>query len=106
MVLENYIKLTPGVPIRLHFTAHAIVDKAITDPLTGLPGSRRSLVFTVDRENEVEVSKTFSTLAEKLAVMFEPDLAGEKYKGYEYTITQVGFGFQTRFSVAKNPFLG
>ena len=105
-MLENYIKLVPGVPVRLHFAAHAIVDKAITDPLTGLPGTRRSLVFNVDRENGVEVSKTFSTLAEKLAVFLEPDLFGERYKLYEYTITQIGFSFQTRFSVGKIPFKG
>ena len=103
MVLANYIKLEAGVPKRMHFTSHTITERDITDPVTGLPTVRRALVFTVDREDGQPVVKQFSTLAEKLAVVLAPDLLNERYKDFEYTITQVGFGFRTRFQVEKQP---
>lgn len=106
MVLENYVKLLPGVPKRLHFTGGAIVEKQITDPLTKLAVTRRSLVFNVDREDGRLVDKTWSTLSDGLASQLKPELDSLAYRETEYVITQVGYGFNTRYQIEKRPFVG
>ena len=103
MVLDNYVKLVPGVPKRLHFTAWTIASKEITDRNTGLPTTRRSLILNVDREDGQPVSKTFSTLAEKLATLLMPDLESSVYTQFVYEIVQVGAAYQTRYQVGKFP---
>ena len=45
MVLENYVILKTGVPARVHFTDHYIETRTVTDRSTGLPTSRRVLIF-------------------------------------------------------------
>lgn len=104
MVLDNYVKLQPGIPKRLHFTSHAIVDNDITDKLTGLVIKKTQLMFVVDREDGLAVSKTFSTLAERLAVQLLPDLENKDYINKEYVITMFGTGYQTRYSLDVRPF--
>lgn len=99
MVLKNYIELQEGIPARFHFTDYLIVEKDITDPLTRTTRTVRALQFTVDRLDGRELSSSFSVLAEKLAVQLEPFLVDNRFRGYEFEITKVGRGFQTRFSV-------
>ena len=106
MVLKNYVELQDGVPARMHFINHAIVTKEVTDPLTGLPSDKRSLVLSVDRLNGEVVLTTFSTLADTLAVQLMPYTEGRRYIGLEFTITKHGHGFRTRYSVEVKPFAG
>ena len=106
MVLKNYIELQEGVPARLHFLAHAIVTKRITDPLTGLPKDVKSLAFTVDRLDGIEILSTWSIIGEKLAEQLWPYLEDNRYRGLEFTITKHSQGFQTRYDLAVRPFSG
>ena len=103
MVLRNYVELEEGIPTRMHFVSHTIQVRDITDPLTGLPGVRRALVFVIDELNGSPVTANFSTLSEKLAEEFAPYLPGERYKNYDIQITKVGRGFQTRYQVLFLP---
>lgn len=103
MVLENYVKLTPGVPKRLHFTDHALVTKTLTDPLLGRSKEVRSLEFLVDSEDGVKVDKSFSVVSEKLAATLEPWLGGKRYLAYEFVITKRGESFVTSYTVDVTP---
>jgi len=66
-VLANYVQLVPNQPKRLKVKNMRIEERQITDPKTKLPKTVRALVFDVYEEDGVPVSKTFSTLSEKLA---------------------------------------
>lgn len=105
MVLDNFVRLEPGVSKRLHFTSHAIGPHQITDSVTGQPKTANALVFTVDREDGLLVSKTFSVLSEKLAQSLAPHLTDGGYKGLDFIITKSGQGFRTRYQVAVVPAL-
>ena len=102
-VLENYVILESGIPTRLHFTDHRIERRTITDPVTGQPGSRNTLVFEVDRMDGRAVSAKYSTMAEKHAVQFEPYLKDKSYTRYEFTIVRTGEGFLTSYSLTPTP---
>jgi hypothetical protein len=87
----------------MHFTDHHIERRTITDPNTGLPSIRNVLVFDVDRLNGASVGALFSTMAEKLAMQFEPYLADKSYSKYEVIITQSGEGFLRKWMVQFIP---
>ena len=103
-VLQNYVILESGIPTRLHFTDHHIERRNITDPVTGQPTSRNTLVFEVDRMDGAPVMSKFSTMAEKLAGKLEPYLADKSYTKFEFTITMTGEGFRTVYTVAVTPY--
>jgi hypothetical protein len=102
-VLQNYIGLEPGIPAKLHFTGHTIVNRTITDPQTGQPTQRNILIFDVDSLDGKPVTAVFSTMAEKLASQFSPYLLDRSYRSFDFTITQSGTGFLTRWTVLKTP---
>lgn len=104
MVLQNHVILQNGIPARMHFTDHHIEKRTITDPNTGLPSIRNVLVFDVDRLNGSSVGALFSTMAEKLALQFQPYLGDKSYKSYEIIITQNGEGFTRKWMVQFVPF--
>lgn len=103
MVLQNIVILENNVPARFHFANHAIETRTITDPNTGRPGLRRVLVFDVDSLGGRPVVSKFSTMAEKLAGNFEPYLGDKSYVNYDFIITQLGDGFQRRWTVQVIP---
>jgi hypothetical protein len=103
MVLENYVILQDGVPARVHFSDHTIMRKTITDPGTGLPSLRNTLVFEVDRLNGREAAAKLSIMAEKFAGQFEPYLKEKSYRDYDFVITQTGEGFRRSWSVQVIP---
>lgn len=105
MVLRNYVELQRGVPALMHFTSYIKTPREITDPKTNLLRTINILEFEVDRLNGQPVSTRYSITSEKHAADLEPDLAGERYRGYEYIITKVGVSFQTRYSLDKIPFI-
>ena len=103
MVLQNHVILQNETPARLHFTDHHIERRTITDSNTGLPSMRNVLVFDVDRLNGQSVGAIFSTMAEKLALQFQPYLSDKSYSRYEVIITQNGEGFQRKWTVQFIP---
>ena len=103
MVLQNIVILEDGVPARLHFADHSIEKRTITAPVSGRPGVRNVLVFEVDTLNGAPVVARFSTMAEKLAGLFEPYLREKTYTKFDFIITQLGEGFMRRWSVQAVP---
>jgi hypothetical protein len=102
-VLENYVILETGIPTRLHFTDHRIERRTITDPGTGLAGTRNVLVFEVDRMDGRSVAGKYSIMSEKHAAQFEPFLETKRYLTFEFTIVRNGEGFRTVYSVTPAP---
>ena len=103
MVLQNIVMLVNDKPSRLHLADHSIEPRTITDPVTRRPGVRNVLVFEVDRLDGAAVQAKWSTMAEKLAMQFEPYLRDKSYRDYEIVITQSGEGFMRRWSVQFIP---
>ena len=103
MVLENYVKLTQGVPTRLHFADHAIIKKTITDPDSRRTKEINALEFVVDRENGKVVSKSYSILSEKHALDFRRYLDDKGYRLFDFTITVYGKGYLAVYSVEPKP---
>ena len=65
------MKLIPNAPKRIRVDNPRIEDHTRKDPITGLVGTRKAYVLDVTEEDGVKVSKTFSTLADKLAVQLK-----------------------------------
>lgn len=103
MVLQNNIILQDGIPARMHFTDHHITPRTITDPSTGEPTVRNTLEFEVDRLDAMPVAARFSTMAEKLAGHFSPYLSDQRYRGFDFVITQTGEGYRRAWSVQSIP---
>ena len=99
MVLQNYVILETGRPARLHFTAHDIVPKTITDPLLGRPKGVSALVFQVDELNGRPVTAQYSTLSQKHANDFAAFLPGQRYRAYDFIITAEGEGWRREYRV-------
>ncbi len=103
MVLQNTVILQDGVPARLHFTDHHIETRTITDATTRQGVNRNTLVLNVDRLDGRAVEAVLTTMAEKLALQFQPYLGDKSYRSYEVIITQHGEGFQRKWSVQFIP---
>jgi len=93
MVIENWVKLEPGRPKRLHFKDHVIASRQITDPIRGVPATRQGLIFYVDEEDGTRVDKMYSVLSEKHASDFEGYLPDKRYLGYTFVIIKDAPGF-------------
>ena len=90
--ISNYVVLKPGVPVRLHFSDHAVVKRQITDPIRGVQVERESLVLYVDRVDGVKVDLMYSILSQKHAAEFSGYLEGKKYLGYEFVVVKDAVG--------------
>ena len=102
-MLANYVALSDGIPLRLHFTDDYLVDRDITDPDTKRTKRVKSLVFEVDQVNGEPASKTFSVLSQQLAALLQPYLKDHAYRGWEFVITKTGAGMVARFKVEAHP---
>jgi hypothetical protein len=103
MVETNYIALKPGVPERLHFTNYAWADTVQHDPLLKLDLTKKKLVFVVDRQGTVEVSKTYSTMRSKEWAFWEPFLADGSYKNYIWELTYSKNDFASEVKIVAIP---
>lgn len=103
MVLDNFVVFEEGTPVRLHFTQHAMSDRTLRDPLTGLDKQLTVLVMSVDEEDGQTVAKLLSITSETLARQLQGYLPGGQYRAYDYTITKRGSGFGTRYNVVAMP---
>ena len=88
MSLENWVKLKPDVPVRMHFREYRIAPRQIMDPFWKTERTVDSLLFLVDREDGVHVDKTYSVVSERLASEFEPYLADRSYTLYEWVLSK------------------
>ena len=89
-VEPNWVKLTVGVPVRLHFKDHRIISRPITDRLFGVPRQVNSLIFMVDRLNGNAVDMRFSAVSDRLIGEFTPYLEAKRYANYEFEIIKEG----------------
>uniref|UniRef100_A0A6M3XSQ2 Uncharacterized protein n=1 Tax=viral metagenome TaxID=1070528 RepID=A0A6M3XSQ2_9ZZZZ len=99
MVLSNWIGLTPGLPLRLHFTDYYLMQREIMDKDLGRPKKIWSHVFYVNEADGQPVSRTFSIMSQKLWAHLEPFADNNEYRGYDFIITQMGDGFYKDFNV-------
>jgi len=100
MVLTNYIRLSPGIPARLHFTDDYLIDRDVADKeRPGMTKRLKTLVFQVDTYDAHEVSRTFSVMSQKLASTFEPYLKDKSYRLYDFIITEMGDGFYKDWNI-------
>ena len=101
--LENWVKLEPCKPKRLHFADHAIVERVITDPILKRPKKVRSLVFLVDEEDGRPVEKSFSVVSEKLFQELSAYLPGKRYTRYVFVIHKPAHKYAAPHVVAVIP---
>ena len=99
MVLQNYKKLTSGVPARMHFTDHSLQSKEIRDPDTGRLKTLNTLVFEVDEWDGLKVQSTYSITSDKHALDFAPYLGDKSYRNFTFEVTQIGSGYLRTFKV-------
>lgn len=92
-LIENWVKLKPGIPKRLHFVNHAVESRRILDPVMKTSKDISSLVFAVDREDGLAVTKSFSVVSEKLAGDLAGWVEGKRYVAHEFTLIKDAPGF-------------
>ena len=90
--ISNYVMLSPGVMVKLHFSDHRILKRTITDPVRGIPVERESLLFYVDKVNGGKVDVMYSILSQKHAAEFAGYLEGVRYKAYEFVVVKDAAG--------------
>jgi len=103
-VIENFVKLRPGVEKKLHFYEHEIVTRVITDPILKMRKKVQSLVFLVDREDGVKVDKMYSIVSEKHAAEFAGYLPGKRYRRFEFVVVKDAPGFVPPRIVEVRPY--
>lgn len=103
MVLQNYVILEPGRPSRMHFADHSIQVRTIHDPLTRQDKLVNTLVFTVDELDGRPVVGSYSIVSDKHSRDFLAFLPGQRYRGYDFIITQSGEGFRREYQVQSLP---
>lgn len=98
-VLGNYVDLTPGRPKKLKISSYHkdVID--LKDPTSGQVKPVNRLVCLITREDDKEVSKTFSITSEKLAQMIFPGLQKDLHLEKEVRIIMTGKGFLKEYSV-------
>ena len=103
MVLQNFIRLEPGVPAVIHAVADRIINRDIADPLTGVDKTITLMEFDVDELNGKPVNATWSVTSEKLAQQLQPLTVGKQYLTLNLIVTKNGTGFQTEYTVTTSP---
>ena len=101
MVLENFVRLKRDTEkvMRFRLGSFHVEDVTITDPKTKLPKRVRRAVVDVVEEDYRPVVKTFSTLAEKLAVQLaQLHDTGELYR-YRVGVTWHPQDLATEYTV-------
>ncbi len=102
-VLGNYVQFEEGIPRRLHFIGHTMVDRVIRDPVLQMDKPVTTLNLIVDELDGEKVTQVLSVLSENLASQLEPWTQGQRYLNNDFIITKRGTGFQTRYTVEVVP---
>lgn len=103
MPLGNWVMLEEGIPERVHFVDHVLTVRDVTDRATGRTVTRNVAVMDVDELNGKPVTAQLSVMSEKLYAQLEPYIRDNSYKDYDFTLTKVGTGFRTEYSVQHTP---
>jgi len=90
--ISNYVTLSPGVMVRLHFKDHALLKRQIMDPVRHVQVERESLLFYVDRVDGAPVDKVYSILSQRHAAEFAGYLEGKRYTAYEFVVVKDSLG--------------
>jgi hypothetical protein len=101
MTLENYVKLVRNIEkvLRIKEGSFRIEARTITDPSTKIQKTVHAAAMDVYEEDGVPVTKTFSTLSEKLAAALQvAHNNGTLYRG-KVGIKMVGSGFATEYQI-------
>jgi len=101
MTLENYVKLVRNVEkvLRIKEGSFRISPRTIRDPTTKASKIVNAAVMDVYEEDGAPVSKTFSTLGEKLAAALQvAHNNGDLYR-YKVGIKMVGTGYVTEYQI-------
>jgi hypothetical protein len=101
MTLENYVKLVPDVEkvLRIREGSFRIEPRTIRDPHTKAPKIVNAAVMDVIEEDGVPVTKSFSTLGEKLAAALQvAHNNGTLYRN-RIGIKRVGTGFVSEYQL-------
>jgi len=101
--IANYIVLTPGIPVTLHFTDHAIQARPIEDPVRKVQVTRESLLFYVNEMDGTKVDKMYSVVSQKHAAEFAGYLPGKRYVAYRFTVIKDAPGFVPPRIVSVKP---
>ena len=101
MTLENYVKLIRDVEkvLRVKEGSFRIEPRTIRDPVTKAPKIVHAGAMDVYEEDGAPVTKTFSTLSEKLAAALQvAHNNGTLYRN-RIGIKMVGTGFATEYQI-------
>jgi hypothetical protein len=101
MTLANFVKLIDNVEtvLRVKEGSFRIDTRTITDPRTKLQKTVNAATVDVIEENGQPVSKTFSTLADKLASTLKSAHDNGSLYRYRVGIKPVGSGFTKEYQV-------
>lgn len=84
-VLENWVKLVPGIEKKLRFSGGSRQVRQIEDPVTKSQKVIRSLVLRVTHEDGMPVQKDYSIVSERLAGEMSAYLDPVKLTAFEFT---------------------
>lgn len=101
MTLENFVKLENNVEkvIRVKAGTFRIEPREITDPKTERTKTINAAVMDVWEEDGAPVTKTFSTLSEKLASALSAAHQNGTLYQYRVGIKQTGSGFAREYQL-------
>jgi len=101
MTLANYVKLVRDVEkvLRVKEGSFRIEPRIILDPVTKSPKSVHAAVMDVYEEDGTPVTKTFSTLGEKLAAALQVAHSNGTLYRNRIGIKMVGTGFVTEYQI-------
>lgn len=84
-VLENWVKLVPGIEKKMRFSGGSVQQRQIEDPVTRGQKTIRGLIMRVTHEDGMPVQKDFSIVSERLAGEMSAYLTPERLAGFEFT---------------------
>lgn len=90
--ISNYVTLSPGVSVKLHFSDHRVLARQIEDPIRKVMVERESLLLYVDKINGNAVDKIYSILSQKHAAEFAGYLPEKRYRAYDFTVVKDAAG--------------
>lgn len=101
MTLENFVRLETNVEKALRFKRDSfrIEPREITDPNTKAKKTVQAAVLDVTEEDGNPVTKTLSTLSDKLATQLKAAHDNGSLYRYRVGIKKVGSGFATEYQI-------
>lgn len=105
-MFQNYLKLEPDTPTRIHIDDYHKVDRVINDPTLHKDKTVSSRMFWLDEVNGEPAAKSFSVLSEGLWQQLEPYIKNQRFRDFDFVITKRGEGYQTKYEVEAIPIPG